>query len=332
MAAIVFAFASCAERETDPAGPNLFDRFGPFEVEDSLSASAETVDFSQGETISFNNRFNKNVPWVLTITGQTSGGKKIIENFSQDVDANNSTWNGGTTEPPLFRNEMCTVVLTVPEEPQYADTVMIEVTGTRSFDGDVACDFETLVPSGIQLGDFEFELTPESGRSNDTIAAEGEFFFRLEGLDNTTPGGPTNNFFVGLARIFPTANGDESLTYFQVPTTVPEQLYLNLFVRGRNSAFTRIVLGLIIDTNDSGSFEEGQDDVLSLEFDPLYEGWRLQSFTAADFGATQEQLSKVVGIETALISLNNLQPTPRQVVGFEMDYLTFTAVFPLQTE
>ncbi|MCH2214305.1 MAG: hypothetical protein MK086_03955 [Flavobacteriales bacterium] len=330
--ALTAIIASCEHDNTDPVGPNLFDRFGPFEYLDSLQTSSATVDFSAGETISFTAGFNKNVPWVLTITGQTTGAVKTITDFSDVLSAGNSTWNGSTTELPLFTNEMCMVVLSVPEETEFADTLMIDVTGTQSLDaGIVACDFDTFVVNGIQLGDFEFELTSASGRNNDITPAQGSHFFRLEGTDNES-GGATDNFFVGLARIFPTANGNPDLTYFELPTTVPEQVYLNVFLNGRMSPFTRIVLGLIIDTNNSGTFDEGTDEIRSLEFDPFYSGWRIESFLGSDFGASQADLERLIGIEAALISLNNLQPSPREQVGFEMDYIVFTPNLPLTTE
>ncbi|MGB6036218.1 MAG: hypothetical protein WBG42_08115 [Cryomorphaceae bacterium] len=321
---LLMVFASC-DRDLEPEGPSLFDRFAPLEVFDSLQASRATVDFSVGQSVSFTAEFNKSIEWVITITGQESGGIQTITAFDRFVEPANATWRGNTTELPLFRVEPCMVVLSVPEEPDFGDTLFVDVTGTIAYEGLLVTDFEENPGPNIQLGDFEFELQ-NSGRLDDTTAAQGDFFYRLAGTDNAT-GGPTDNFFVGLARIFAPIAGD---TYYQVPTTVPENLYLNLFVRGRPEGLTRVVLGLIIDTNDSGDYTDGVDQIRSLEFDPTYEGWRLQSFLASDMGASQDDLSKVVGIEIVLISLNNLQPTPREQVGFEVDYLIFTQNLPLE--
>jgi len=325
LAIALVLFAAC-DHDTEPETPSLFDRFAPLELLDSLQSSTTEVDFSAGQSVSFTARFNKNIDWVITITGQLSGGVKTIEGFDLIVDPDNATWEGGTTDLPLFREEPCMVVLSVPEEPEFGDTLMIEVLGTRVYEGTLVTDFEDNPGACIQLGDFEFELN-NSGRRDDIItAAQGDFFYRLAGTDNET-GGPTDNFFVGLARIFACITGE---TYIQVPTTVPENLYLNLFVEGRATPYTRVVLGLIIDSNDSGDFEEGADAIRSLEFDPTYTGWRLQSFNGSDFGVTQEELQKVVGIELVLISLNNLQPSPREEVGFETDYVIFTQNRPLE--
>jgi len=321
---LLLVFAAC-DRDLDPEGPSLFDRFAPLEVFDSLQVSAATVDFSSGQSVSFTAEFNKSVDWVITITGQESGGIYEIKRFERFVEPENATWSGNTTILPLFRVEPCMVVLSVPEEPDFGDTLFVDITGTLAYEGLLVTDFEEPAGPAIELGDFEFELA-NSGRRSDTIAAQGDFFYRLAGIDNAT-GGPTDNFFVGLTRIFASIN---NVTYFDVPTTVPENLYLNLFVRGRPDGLTRVTLGLLIDGNDSGVFEEGPDPIKTVEFDPTYEGWRLQSFTAAEMGVTQDDLEKVVGIQALLVSLNNLQPDPRVEVGFEMDYLIFTQNIPLE--
>lgn len=323
---LLFLMGSC-ERVTEPAGPNLFDRFGPFIVVDSLQVSDTIVDFSAGERVSFSAKFNKNIDWLVTITGQTSGAKKILSSFDSLVNTSNATWVGGTTELPLFRNEMCMAVLSVPEEPDFRDTVMLRVAGTIDYEGYLVTDFEEDAGADILLGDFEFELV-NSGRLDDTTAAEGNFFYRLQGTDIELDV-PNNNFFVGLSRIFATINGEP---YFQFPTTVPEQLYMNMFVSGRATPYTRMTIGLIIDSNDNMQFDDGVDEIIGLELDPTYTNWRLESFTAAQMGVTQAQLQKVVGIQIALISLNNLQPTPREQVGFEYDYIIFTPVVPLSIE
>ncbi|MEM9051248.1 MAG: hypothetical protein AAGC47_04260, partial [Bacteroidota bacterium] len=127
-------------------------------------------------------------------------------------------------------------------------------------------------------------------------------------------------------------DGNTDLTYFELPTTVPEQLFFNVFINGRMSPYTRIVVDLITDTNEDGVYNENNDTGYALEFDPFYEGWRLESFRVSDFGISQAELEKFVAIQFTLISLNNLQPDPRLEVGFEMDYIVFTPLEPLSIE
>ncbi len=322
---VLFAMTGCDHVTDPPDGPNLIDRFGPFEVVADLESDRDEVDFSVGQVVTFTAQFNKNIDWVITITGQSSGAVKRIEGFDRFVDEENAVWNGSTTDLPFFSAEMCEVILSVPEE-EYTDTVMVNVLGARIYPGVLAADFEENPGACIILGDFEFELTPASGRQEDIPAGQGSFFYRLEGTDNES-GGPTDNFFVGLAEVLPCLNG---VTYYDVPTTIPENLFLNFMLRGRNSAYTRAIIGVAIDSNDSGDWNDGVDQVYEIVIDPLYEGWRLQSANMGELGIPQEDLSKIVNIRLVLISLNNLQPSPREQVGFEVDFFTFTDGAPLE--
>ena len=319
------AITSC-DHETDPPdGPNLIDSFGPFTVVQNLTVNRENVDFSAGETVVFTAQFNKNVDWVLTITGSESGAVKTIQGFNRNVEASNATWNGGTTLLPFFKNESCNIELTVPEEPDYIDTATVEIVGTKTYPGILVADFEQNPGASIELGNYEFELTPESGRNNDAQAGQGEYFFRLEGTDNES-GGPTDNFFVGLANIFPSIN---NVTYFEVPTTVPDNLYLNCMIRGNGSAYTRAIVALAFDSNNNEQFDDGIDAVVEFTVDPTYSGWRLQSTSLADLEVTSEQIEKIVAVRLILISRNDIQTSPREEVGFLSDFITFTQGAPL---
>ena len=332
LVAVLIGSWSCDHETEPPDGPNLIDRFGPFEVFEDFAVSLNTVDFSAGGTAVFTAEFNKNIDWVITITGQTSGAVKRIEGFDRFINAENATWNGTTTDLPFFRNETCIAEITVPEEPDYMDSVTIKVVGTRTYEGSLVTDFEEDSPGCIILGNFEFELV-ESGRVDDGIAGQEDFFYRLQGTDNES-GGPTDNFFVGLATILPCVNG---LTYFDVPTVVPENFYVNAMIEGRNSQETRAIVTTIFDTNDSGAYEDGIDQGIEFIIDPLYEGWELQSVNmavldeeATNIEVTSELLGKIVAMRLVLISRNDIQPSPRLQVGFNTDYITFTEGAPLK--
>jgi len=329
---LIFLFISAAflagcDHDDTPEEPNLIDRFGPFRVDEGLSADRDSANFSEGETITFSAAFNKNVNWIIKIEGMESGSVKLIEGFDRFIGENNGVWDGGTTQLPLFREEECLVTLTVPEEDaDYGDTLMVNAIGTKVYDGNLVADFETPAGGSIQLGDFEFELTPSSGRANDVPAAQGEYFYRLAGTDNES-GGPTDNFFVGLAAILPSITGE---TYFQVPTTSPQNLYFNHFLLGVGSQYTRAIVEIVFDSNDNGQFDDGSDERVSWEVDPTYTGWRLQSTSLAFDGVTNEKLEKIVAIRLILISRNNIQPDPREEVEFGSDFMIFTQGGPLE--
>ncbi len=321
---IFFAFGGC-KRDTELFdGPSLIDRFGDFDVLEGFSANRETVSFSEGETVQFAAEFNKNVDWIIEITGQTSGAVKRITGFDRIIEASNATWNGGTTDLPFFREENCSVTLRVPEEPEFLGELEITITSPKQYEGSLFIDFETDPGAAIELGNFEFEFSPQTGRRNDIQAAQGEFYYLLEGTDNVVP-----NFFVGLINISPSVTGN---TYAPVPTNVPSQLHFNCFLWHDAGPHCIAVIQFAYDSNNSGSFEDGVDQVFQIEGDyPLnHNGWRHIHHTMADVGMNAEQVEQIVAIRVLLISNNNTQPNPPVAVRFGIDYLTFTQGAKLQ--
>lgn len=317
-------FCNGCNHDTDTFdGPSLIDRFGPFEVVTELGVSQPTVDFATGETVFFTAEFNKNVNWIVEITGMESGAVKRLEGFSRVLNAETATWTGGVTELPLFREEACTAVLTVPEEPDFVSTATLETLSRRTFEGSVFTSFEEDLGTGnVSDGNFEFELT---WGIRDDIAAEGEQYFFMEGTDDVV-----SNFFVGLMDISAKVSGAE--TYMELPTTVPEDLYFNCFMYSPGTPHGIAILDFGFDSNDNGQFDGETDAKFRVETDynlATWEGWRLISHPMSETGMTQEQLEKLVGIRLLLISDMNAQPDPPIQVGFGIDYMIFTAGGPL---
>lgn len=313
---LLAAFSSCNHDADPSAGPNLVDRFGPFAVVDTVTISTTTVDFSAGETVVFNGEFNKNIDWVIRIEGLESGSVKRIEGFDRFISADNATWDGGTTQLPIFREEECRVTISVPEEPDYGDTLFVTITGTKVYEGSVFADFEQPGGQNFEFGNFEFEFTNRVGRQNDIPAGEGEWYFLLEGTDDVVP-----NFFVGLVNIKSTIMGE---TYAVLPTTVPSQLYFNCFMWHDGSPHGIAIIQFAFDSNDNGVFDDGVDQLFPFETPLNWVGWRHFHFNMAELGMTQENLQKLVSIRLVLISDLNAQPSPPLEVRFGIDYMTFT--------
>lgn len=319
---MALAAGSCSHETDVFDGPSLVDRFGEFNLLEPLAVSRQAVDFSAGETVAFTARFNKRVEWMVRITGMESGAVKIIEGFENELNAENATWSGGTTELPLFKEENCMVELIIPEEPSFNQAAEVEVVGAKIYEGEVAADFEEAPGSNIFVGNFEFELAPQSGRSMEAPAAQGDWFYLLRGTDNVVP-----NFFAGLIDIKASITGE---TYFPVPATVPEELFFNMFLYSDGSPYTIAVIQLIFDSNDSGTFEDGQDQVFPYGDIPVnWEGWRHFHKPVSELGISEAQLQKIVAIRAVLISDMNAQPNPPQQVDFGIDFLVFTAGKPL---
>ena len=305
---------------TEPDGPRLIDRFGDFAVLDPLAVDRVSVDFAAGESVTFTGRFNKQVNWVVEITGQESGAVKRLEGFSATLDAMNAQWRGGTTELPLFKDEPVEAALFVPEEMSDTTRVMIEVVTPRTYPGEVAADFEG--SDDITVGNFEFEFEG-AGISAEVPPAQGDGFYLFRGTDDVL-----TNFFVGLIDIRPR----DDASFFTVPTAVPEDLYLNFFLYSFGTPNTIAVVQVITDGNGSGGFEDGQDTVY-----PAYDapvdgvGWQAIGVRLSDIGITSStEAAEIVALRVLLISDENNQPNPPVQVDFGIDYLTFTAGGPLE--
>ena len=314
------ALAAGCDHATEPDGPNLIDRFGDFAILDSLGAERATVDFAAGEAVTFTGRFNKQVAWVVEVTGDSSGAVKRIEGFSAELTADDATWNGGTTELPLFKDEPVTAALFVPEEMSDTSFVSLDVLTPRAYPGIVLADFEGGEDITVTNPEFEFDF---NGITAEVPPAQGDGFYLLRGTDDVVAG----NFFVGLVTVRPTEG-----EFFEVPTTIPEELYFNCFLRGFGAAFTLAVVEIVVD---------GQPIPLGgdVEFPNLgeidFEGWQPYSEPASSFGrfgagVTSDQLERISAVRIVLISDNNSQPNPPLQVAYGIDYLTFTAGGPLE--
>lgn len=318
-------FTGCERDDEEPVGPNLQDRFGPFAVLTDLTVSRDSVDFAAGQNVAFNAEFNKNVNWVITVTGLESGAQLTIEGFSRIISSENAVWTGRTSQLPFFKAEPCSIELTVPEEdPEYMGTAEVTVVEPRVYSGSLYTDFEEGPGQNISIVNPEFELTGNSGISNIITPAQGDFFLLMEGTDNVVP-----NYFVGLTELSPKMNGN---TYVEFPTTVPENLYFNFFLYNDGRQHGVAVIQFHYDSNDNGVFDDGPDETFQLDGDyPLnFTGWRKFSHTVADMGIPQDQLDKIVMIRVLLISIRDTQPSPKEQVQLGLDYVIFTNGAPFE--
>lgn len=331
--AIGLGVAGC-DHNTEFDGPNLTDRFGPFTPLDPVAADRSSVDFAAGEQVVFSGSFNKQVNWVLEITGQESGAVKRIEGFSTELNASNAVWNGGTTELPFFKDEPVVAALFVPEEQSDTSRVSLTVATPRTYPGNVVADFEG--GDAISLLNPEFEFDDPFGFSSEVTPAQGDGFYLLRGTDDVV----ANNFFIGLITIRPPGGAG----MFDVPTDIADQLYLNLFLYDFGTPNTIPVVEVVVDGNGTGRYEDGQDIIVPIGSDVEFpniaaglanEGWNAYSEPASSFGAfgaglTDAQTQQIVAIRVVLISDANAQPTPPLQVEYGVDYITFTAGGPLE--
>ena len=321
-AAFALLLAACGH-DTDPFdGSFLIDRFGPFQLVDSLTVSAATVDFAGGQTVFFTATFNKRINWVVEITGQQSGAVKSITGFSSELGPDNAVWDGTTTKLPLFRVEPCVARLIIPEEDSLSMSVDVAVLSGRVYEGNVFADFEAASPN-IVVRNFEFEFTPNTGVTDLVPAAQGQKSLLLQGTD-----GVVDNYFVGLIEVLAPITGSQ---YIPMPSNVPEDVHFNAFVYGTGDPYTIAIFDFYSDSNNDGLYNPNVDRLFTTGNIPVtWRGWRQYSLKMSELGISEAQLAKLVAMRVVLISDNNSQPTPRVQVSFATDFLTFTKGQPLK--
>jgi hypothetical protein len=321
--ALVLMMVSACDHDTDTFdGPSLIDRFGPFVLIDSLKASSSSADFGAGQTVYFTAKFNKRINWVVEITGQQSGAVKRITGFSSELGPDDATWDGTTTDLPLFRVEPCVAKLLIPEEDSVINNLNLNILSSRVYEGSLFANFEANSPN-IVVRNFEFEFTPASGVSDLFPAGEGQKSLLLQGTD-----GVVDNYFVGLVEILAPITGAQ---FIPMPGNAPEDVYFNAFIYGTGDPYTIAIYDFYSDADGNGQYNANIDRQFTTGNIPVtWTGWRLYSLKMSELGITEAQMAQLVGMRVVLISDNNSQPTPRVQVSFATDFLTFTKNQPIK--
>ena len=270
----VALFTMACDRDTDTLGPDLNDIYGEFQMLEDLTLSRNQVDFSSNEQVVFNARFSKTVDWELHVIGDVSGARKLMAGKSKLVDASNATWIGNTTDLPMFKQENCQVVLSVPEEGYADSTQGLEVTGTKVNDGFVVADFENGVNPGWTIfaqsgGDMSFNIV------QDDQSPEEYHFFDMGGQVDF-------DYLIGLMD-FPAAAYGE--THFPL-SSIPDNVYFNVFLKAPAGINNEIVLFRFFeDENGNGSHEEQTEDMYALELTNLDTSWATTTIRYSDLTA-----------------------------------------------
>lgn len=313
------ALVGCRKEEVGTTdGPNLTDIYGTFEVVTGLATSQPTVDFAAGESIHFTAETTKLTDWKLTITGQTSGAEKIIEGVGKVLDASNASWDGSTTNFPMFRAETCDVMLTFDGESDTL-TTMVTVNSAKVNQGFILADFETGYLSGwtnfIQSGgNMDFNI-----KTDGTAPQEGSYI-NMQGTVNW-------DWLIGLLDFNASAYNETTLPL----TDNADNLYFNALVYGEvGLPNSRVLFRFDEDENEDGTFSETSEDQYQKEIIIDWEGWRLISlrYSELDGGGTgdgafdPDKLNKV--------SVLHLANPSSGFAKSGLDYMIFTENAPLQ--
>ncbi len=259
--ALVGISLSC-QRKEDNLGPSLDELYGEFSLLENFASSSQLIDFSTGNQLEFTCRFSKPVDWEIHIIGLLSGAEKIITGKSKAIDESNGKWNGSTTLLPMFKDESCLAVLSVPDE-LYTDTIGVTILDTKINEGFLISDFENGINPGwnifLQSGaDMRFNIV-ESDSS-----AQGYNYYRMGGAVNW-------DYLIGYVDLLASAYQENTYPLSDNPSTV----YFNAFLSKPSLINNEIVLWQFWeDENLDGIFQAASEDMYSLELTGLESGWQ----------------------------------------------------------
>ena len=325
----VFMVTSCRNKEQ--LGPDLVVK-----IKESLAVSNSSVDFSAGESIYFTAKFERDVIWILTITG-SNGAKKIFNGVGKEVNAQNSSWIGTADVLPSFIAGAATATLSFSTDPQ-TQSVPVTIVAKRVSDlaTDVlVTDFVTAPVKNYGTGTFLPTDWPSDfpNTSNNDPAAFPEGTYPFPDDNKYLIMGPFNPHqgngspYVDLLRIYAPAAMGHYAQYFPISSD-SSRVYFNIMVYNTGTP-TWLQVSLF----------EGTDldnPVRTINIKPNWTGWKLVSVKYSDFQVnspnTPLQSEKISGIQ--LVLLSNVSVTsaslPTTNVKAAFDHITFTHDKPYQ--
>jgi hypothetical protein len=323
---LLTSFISCRKNTTEFDGPSINDIFSNFKLLENFKADRDSVNFTAGQKVIFTARFNKVVNWTITIKGATSKSVKEIKGTAKTIDASNATWDGSTSQFPMFTTEYCTATLTI-EDVTDTFTVSEKIIGTKKIDGFIVADFE----SGLKPGWVRFA---QSGANmdfqikTDSLAPEGKKYMNMAGTVNW-------DWLIGLLDFPATAYG--AAKTFPLNTN-PETVYFNCLVYGVPSVNPSLVLFQFReDENGDGIVNANTDDEYDYQINVDWVGWKLISVKYKDMGylvngapATPKGNGLHNPDKISKISMLHLANPNDGFASSKLDLIVFTENAPLQ--
>jgi hypothetical protein len=347
---------SSCEREKGYEGPSLIDLYGDFSVIDSLQVTNTNVAFAAGETSVFKAEFSKKVDWEIVIKGDVSNAEKVISGSSRILDEYNATWDGSTTNFPMFKSESCKISLAVSYNINLGDSI-ISVT-----DSIIASDKLNVasikVNKGLLLSDFEsgfsqnwdnrslsslggvdiineftdVTLSTQAGvnfGALSTVSPQGNSFFNLAGSCSW-------DWLIGMLVMPAESYSDGASTYNLNEN--PNNVYFNFLLNvPENISNAKLLIRFYEDDNNNGIFESSSEDMYSIWQESFDVGWQTISVRYSDLEALDGG-SPVLPVGNGARNPNLLKAVDFLLLadpssGFsqvQMDYVIFTDDEPLK--
>jgi len=333
---IVAFFISCEKDGIE--GPSLNDLYGELTILESLEVVGDSANFEINDAMHFTSSFSKIVDWKVTIEGLNSGAKKIISGKSNVINANNSTWNGGVTNLPFFKDENCSLLLTFQNHNDSISKT-IKISGAKTYGNGnelVITDFE----GGFNPNFTNFFNSGMVKKIEDDNPGQGNRFLVQESAPNGCPW----DWLIGYI--------DYPSDYWLQQGTLsadPDNVYFNIMIKGDstlspdnvpNSLFK---LEFYEDENQDGFYSQANEDRLDYEFLVDWNGWKMISIKYSDLltstdsnngggGNKLREPNKIFKVRTLLLA-DPYDPTDLTTCsGFakaDVDYLIWSEGGPI---
>ena len=350
---ITSLFLSC-ERDNLYEGPSLETMLGPFELIQKFQVGNQNVDFYNGESTFFTAEFSKEVDWKVVITGSSSGAIKNITGRDISLSEFNATWDGSTTNLPMFKQEACTAELYVSYSSELEDstiTVSDSLIGISQLNVSSIKENDGLILSDFELGfndNWENRSLASLGNvdiinefTDVTISTQAGVYFNPMGGN----GAPEGNMYYNLSGscswdwligmlVFPAdAFGDNT---FELDDN-PDKVYFNFLLNvPDNISNAKLLIRFYEDDDNDGVFQSGSEDMYSLWMESFESGWQNISVRYSDLEALVDG-SPIQPDGDGVRSPNLLKTIDVLLLadpssGFsqvQMDYIIFTEDQPL---
>ena len=328
-------FFSCEKEEIE--GPSLNDLFGQLSIIEDFRVVGDSASFTNG-SVYFTAEFSKIVDWKITITGLSSGGKKIIAGKSNKINAANSMWGGEVSYLPFFVNESCAVRLTFDAHPDTINDFLI-ITEAKTYGNG----------SEVIIADFEAGWNPNFGEFFNSgmvrkIESPGAGQGTRYMVQESAPNGCPWDWLIGYV--------DYYFDYWLQPTTLnadPDNVYFNIMIHGDstlspdnvpNSLFK---LEFYEDENQDGFWSQNNEDMLFHEFLVDWNGWKMISIKYSDLeisgaalnggsGNKIREPNKLTKVRTLLLADPYDQADLNSCSGFakaDVDYIVWSEGGPI---
>ena len=303
---------SCRKNDEETIeGPSLNDLYGPFNILSNLELN-DSVNFSTGESVTFEMEISKNTNWEIEILGSSTGAKRKFSGNNRIISLENAEWEGGADAFPSFGLEKSHITIRFPNE-ENAQSIKdsITITGLKKDKGTLITSFENEFQHHWDF--FNQETVNGSITCSDGNAAKGDCCYKWNGLVNWTKPDGTYEWAVGNININAPDSG------FSLPANA-STLFFNMgnkmvHTNGINNCF--IQFSFDEDDNGDGVFDPGSEDRFIYQYWYENDQWNLISFKYDDLKYDSDgNIAEVRG---------NGLPEPSKLISIEVFFLANAA-------